>query len=236
MQYSQQLVLDGLINSDRCFHQQFLHNMHPTVRTRLGPYLHQTIGMIPISQPLPPSLAPDRLRSHLVQHVRHLQIRHILSKTPRQLSAPTTSASAVRSLQQSVIPTPDPESGALMIAALRTPGPCILCRSTDHKFATCPSLEKLKDDPYLCNMLLRTLQRMTPPGPPPGHIRAGTTSRTSRPQVRQITNPVSAPTTDSTDLVPLLEAGEGAPSLFDSSSPTMSAPGEGTNSSAPDFR
>jgi hypothetical protein len=234
LQYSQQLILDGLINSDRYFHQQFLHNMHPTVRTRLGPYLHQTIAMVPLSLPLPPSLAPDRLRSHLIQHVRHLQIRNLLSKTPRQLSSPPPSASAVRSLQHFAPSDPD-AFNAIMIAALRTLGPCILCRATDHKFAVCPSLENLKSDPYMCAMLLRTLQRMTPTGPTSGHNRAGTTPRPGRPQVRQLTNSVSAHTTESSELLPILEAGEGDPSTFDSSHPPMSEPGEGIDSSAPDF-
>jgi hypothetical protein len=194
LQYSQQLILDGLINSDRYFHQQFLHNMHPTIRTRLGPYLHQTIGMTPLSQPLPPSLAPDRLRSHLVQHVRHLQIRHLLSKTPQQLSAPSPSASsAIRSIHHSAF-SADPDFGPLMIAALRTPGPCILCRSSDHKFATCPSLAHLKDDPF-------------PLGSSSGHNRAGMTSRSVKPQVHQLTNSMPAPTTDSPNLVPFSKPG-----------------------------
>jgi hypothetical protein len=84
-------------------------------------------------------------------------------------------------------------------------------------------------------MLLRTLQRMTSPGSSSSHNRAGTTSRSVKPQVRQLTNSMPAPTTESPDLVPLLEAREGTPSTFDSSPPTMSEPGEGVDSSAPDF-
>jgi hypothetical protein len=99
----------------------------------------------PLTSPLPPSLASDRLTSHLTQHVRFLQIKQVLHQTPRQLSTPTPSTSAVRSLAH-----PSTEQfDSLMIAALRTPGPCILCRSSEHKFAQCPSLATLLNEPYL---------------------------------------------------------------------------------------
>jgi hypothetical protein len=127
----------------------------------------------------------------------------------------------------------------LMIAALRTPGPCILCRSPEHKFAQCPSLTALKDEPYFCQLLLRTLQRMHPSTPNPCSNRRTDPprppSRVPRPQVRQLTssdNPV-----DSTTLLPTLESGEGS---LDPSTPEPTHDfGEGASPSfntSPDFR
>jgi hypothetical protein len=80
-------VLDGAILSDRYFHQQFLHNMHPQVRGRIGSYLLQAVMSIPLQKPLPPSFAPDRLLSHITQHVSHLGTRQLLDRTPRQLAS-----------------------------------------------------------------------------------------------------------------------------------------------------
>jgi hypothetical protein len=126
-------LLDGVIFLDRFFHEQFLFNMHASVRSCLGPYLHNKVVSVPLGTPLPPSLAPDCLVSHLTQHIKHLNIKVLLAKMPRQLSSPAPSQShTVCALQQSFSQPPDMVN--LMIAALRTPGPCILCRSPEHKF------------------------------------------------------------------------------------------------------
>jgi hypothetical protein len=233
-------ILDGVIFSDRFFHEQFLFNMHASVRSRLGPYLHNKVVSVPLGTPLPPSLAPDCLVSHLTQHVKHLNVKVLLAKTPRQLSSPSAPSAHnhVRALQ---LPAPqEPEMATLMIAALRTPGPCILCRSPEHKFAQCPSLAALKDEPYFCQLLTRTLQRMHPsPASNPRSNRRSDPprppSRVPRPQVRQLTS--SDDPVVSTAPLPALESGEGS---FDpSTSEPMHDFGEGTSPSfndSPDFR
>jgi hypothetical protein len=93
LQYMHHEILDGVILSDRYFHQQFLHNIHPQIRGRLGNYLLQAVMLIPLTQPLPPSFVPDRLLSHITQHVSHLGTRQLLDQTPHQLAGGSTSFS-----------------------------------------------------------------------------------------------------------------------------------------------
>jgi hypothetical protein len=208
LQFAQHQLLDGTVYSDRFFHQQFLYRIHPTIRSRIGPYLHQTVLQIPHSSPLPPSLAPDRLRSHLIQHVQHLQIKQLLSKTPRQLSSPSPPSTTVRSLTNTQ--EHDPYE-SLLIAAVRVPGPCILCRSSDHKLSQCPSLSNLQHEPFFCQMLLRQLQRImrshgSSTSSDPTSRRNAPSSTTSRSQLRQITSSSPAETPL---LLPAPETGEG---------------------------
>jgi hypothetical protein len=138
LQFLQNQLLDGVIYSDRYFHQQFLANLHPHIRHRLGQYLHQTVLAYPLSHALPASLEPERFSNFIEQHLEQFGNAHPLNKTPRQLAPSTPSSQAVRSihtdLQQS-----STNLDALIIAAIRQPpGPCLLCQSTEHLFVNCP--------------------------------------------------------------------------------------------------
>jgi hypothetical protein len=99
-QFIQNQLLDGVIYSDCYFHQQFLSNLHPQVCNRIGQYLHQTVLSVPLSQPLPPALAPDRFSDFFEQHLDQFGNSYLLSKTPRQLSPGNNSnpTQAVRAL------------------------------------------------------------------------------------------------------------------------------------------
>jgi hypothetical protein len=235
-QYMHHEILDGSILSDRYFHQQFLHNMHPQVRGRIGNYLLQAVMSIPFKQPLPPSFAPNRLLSHITQHVQHLGTRQLLDHTPRQLAGgPTMSTSTYsnpgRSRDQprsntTASATTSSQIESLIVAAMRTPGPCLLCRSTEHLFAQCPSLAALRDQPTLVRILQQTLQRISTSGSgthAATQSRSQTTSSSAsvqRRQMRQLTSggeTSSAPTADSASpidspdllLLPPSSAGEG---------------------------
>jgi hypothetical protein len=260
-------VLDGSILSDRYFHQQLLHNMHPQVRGRLGNYLLQAVMSIPLQKPLPPSFAPDRLLSHITQHVSHLGTRQLLDRTPRQLASghpsslspsnnytrptsrdptrPHTAASGTTSSQLE----------SLIVAAMRTPGPCLLCRSTDHLFAQCPSFAALRDQPTLLRILQHALQRISTSNSTRSTTNQSRSTNSGsssnrRSQVRQLTSggeTSSAPPNGSVSLIdspdllllPPSSAGEGHSDVSHDLIP-MSKFGEGTPSNpvfdSPDFR
>jgi hypothetical protein len=61
--------------------------MHPQVHGHLGSYLLQAVMLIPLQKPLPPSFAPNRLLSHITQHVSHLGTHQLLDRTPCQLAS-----------------------------------------------------------------------------------------------------------------------------------------------------
>lgn len=254
LQYVHNQVLDGVILSDRYFHQQFLHNMHPQLRGRIGQYLLQAVMTVPLNQALPPSFAPDRFLSHVTQHVRYLGQHQLLHKSPRQLSSPSTpatSSSAVRFLHRDHPSDPAPSSQleSLLVATMQNPGPCLLCRSSDHLFAQCPSLAALRDEPTLLRILQRALQRISTGHAPSSTTRStqSTNNRSSpstRPQLRQLTasvdpsaHPNSQPTVSSELLqLPAISAGEG--SSPDVELIPMSDSGEGmipSNPTSPDF-
>jgi hypothetical protein len=267
-QYMHHEILDGSILSDRYFHQQLLHNMHPQVRGRIGSYLLQAVMSIPLQKPLPPSFAPDRLLSHITQHVSHLGTRQLLDRTPRQLaggptpslhsftnsnrppsrdqSRPSTTASSPTSAQLA----------SLIVAAMRTPGPCLLCRSTDHLFAQCPSFAALRDQPTLIRILQNALQRLSASNSTRSTSNQSRSTNSGpssnrRPQVRQLTSggeTSSAPPDDSMSpidspdllLLPPSPAGEGHSSDVSHALIPMSEFGEGTPANpvfdSPDFR
>jgi hypothetical protein len=154
-QFIQNQLLDGVIYSDRYFHQQFLSNLHPQVRNRLGQYLHQTVLSVPLSQPLPPALAPDRFSDFIEQHLDQFGTSYLLNKTPRQLSPGnnSTTTQAVRALAIADFTTSSSTLDSLVVAALRQPGPCLLCRSSDHQFIKCPSFDALRQQPQLIAIL-----------------------------------------------------------------------------------
>jgi hypothetical protein len=132
---------------------------------------------------------------------------------------------------------------------MRNPGPCLLCRSSDHLFAQCPSLAALRDEPTLLRILQRALQRISTEHAPSSTTRStqSTNNRSSpstRPQLRQLTasvdpsaHPNSQPTVSSELLqLPAISAGEG--SSPDVELIPMSDSGEGmipSNPTSPDF-
>jgi hypothetical protein len=234
LQFLQNQLLDGVVYSDRYFHQQFLANMHHQVRNRLGHYLHQTVLAVPLNRRLPTAFDPDCFSDYIEQHVTQFGNSHLLTRTPRQLSSSITPApQTVRSV---ALDDHSTNIDSLVVAAIRQPGPCLLCRSTDHQFIQCPSFDALRQQPQLIAILSRALQKVS------------TTTASTKPparQVRQLTAPVdfldqAAP--DSFDDIidsAILEAGEGVPAA--SSIPTFE-PGEGptdvsptANSASPDF-
>jgi hypothetical protein len=144
----------------------------------------------------------------------------LLTRTPRQLSNNNPPAPhAVRSVALDDHSSTNLDS--LVIAAIRQPGPCLLCRSPEHQFIQCPSFDALRQQPQLIAILSRALQKVS------------TTSASTKPparQVRQLTAPVdlldqTAPASID-DILPsvILEAGEGIPTA--SSIPTFDT-GEG---------
>jgi hypothetical protein len=210
--------------------------MHHQVRNRLGQYLHQTVLAVPLDRRLPTAFDPDRFSDFIEQHVTQFGNSHLLTRTPRQLSSNATQApQAIRS----VALDGDHSSSnldSLVVAAIRQPGPCLLCRSTEHQFIQCPSFEAFRQQPQLIAILSRALQKLS------------TTTASTKPparQIRQLTAPVdlldqTAPASfDDIIASAILEAGEGVPSA--SSLPTFE-PGEGSpdvsptaNSASPDF-
>jgi hypothetical protein len=230
LQFLQNQLLDGVIYSDRYFHQQFLANMHHQVRNRLGQYLHQTVLAVPLDRRLPSAFDPDRFSDFIEQHVTQFGISHLLNKTPRQLSTNNNSPApqAVRSVALDDVSsnTLDP----LVVAAIRQPGPCLLCRSTEHQFIQCPSFEALRQQPQLIVILSRALQKVS----------SGSSAHTKQPArpVRQLTAPVdlldhAAPATSFDNLLAsaTLEAGEGIPAT--ASIPTFET-GEGPTDVSPE--
>jgi hypothetical protein len=147
-QFIQNQLLDGVIYSDRYFHQQFLSNLHPQARNRIGQYLHQTVLSVPLSQPLPPALAPDRFSDFIEQHLDQFSNSYLLSKTPRQISSGnnSTPTQAVRALTIDDFSSSTPLD-SLVVAALRQPGPCLFCRSHKHQFIKCPSFDAFRQQP-----------------------------------------------------------------------------------------
>jgi hypothetical protein len=266
-QYMHHEILDGSILSDRYFHQQLLHNMHPQVRGRIGSYLLQAVMSIPLQKPLPPSFAPDRLLSHITQHVSHLGTRQLLDRTPRQLAGGSTTSLHTYSSRQPSRDSSRPSTTAstatsssqlesLIVAAMRTPGPCLLCRSTEHLFAQCPSFVALRDQPTLIRILQNALQRISSSNSTRATTNqsrspASGSSSTRRPQMRQLTSggetssglpDDSTSSIDSPDLLllPPSSAGEGHPSDVSHELIPLSEFGEGTPVNpvfdSPDFR
>lgn len=221
LQFLQNQLLDGLIFSDRYFHQQFLANLHPTVRHRLGNYLHQSVVAVPLNKRLPASLDPERFSNFIEQHVEQFGTSYLLNKTPRLISSSSDanpSAQAVRSIVSVDTSTNDSTLNALIIAAIRQPpGPCLLCQSTDHVFVNCPSFEALQKQPRMIVVLQRALQKALPPS---ATNQPASNRHSSTRQVRQLTAQV-----DLIDLDTTAEAGEGA-HMHDADLPTFDL-GEG---------
>jgi hypothetical protein len=224
LQFLQNQLLDGVIYSDRYFHQQFLANMHHQVRNRLGQYLHQTVLAVPLDRRLPTAFDPNRFSDFIEQHVTQFGNSHLLTRTPRQLSSNVTPApQAVRSLALDDHSSPTLDS--LVIATIRQPGPCLLCRSSEHQFIPCLSFDALRQQPQLIAILSRALQKVS----------SSSTTKPPARQVRQLTAPVdlldqAAPSSDDFFASTINEAGEGIPTA--ASIPTFTT-GEGSPDISP---
>jgi hypothetical protein len=176
-QYLRHMLLDGTIYSDRYFLQQFLRNLHKSIREKIGPHLRQSVAEIPITSPLPDSFAPDTLATSLKDLVSLYFNPAILAKTPRHQH----SSSDVRAIhhQQSPANNLDVDDDfdlPALVAALNTnSGQCYLCESDGHRFAQCPIYTRLSDNSRAITSLIRDLQRRKPkssrPHGPPKHIR-----------------------------------------------------------------
>jgi hypothetical protein len=80
--FLQHQFLQGIIFSDRYFHQQFFRNLHPTLRD-IGNPLQQKVSFSPVSQPLPRFLAPDRLLNYISVYWRDAS--YFITQSPREL-------------------------------------------------------------------------------------------------------------------------------------------------------
>jgi hypothetical protein len=179
-QYLRHMLLDGTIYSNRYFLQQFLRNLHKSIREKIGPHLRQSVAEIPIASPLPDSFAPDTLATSLKDLVSLYFNPAILAKTPRNQH----SSSDVRAISHQQLPATIPTNNcdidddfdlpALVAALNSNSGTCYLCESNGHRFAQCPIYTRLSDNPRAITSLIRDLQRRKPKSScpsPPKHIR-----------------------------------------------------------------
>jgi hypothetical protein len=178
-QYLRHMLLDGTIYSDRYFLQQFLRNLHKSIREKIGPHLRQSVAEIPLTSPLPDSFAPDTLTTSLKDLVSLYFNPAILAKTPRtQHSSSDVRAISHQQLHantHSCAIDDDFDLPALVAALNSNSAKCYLCESDGHRFAQCPIYTRLSDNPRAITSLIRDLQRRKPkssrtPGPPK-HIR-----------------------------------------------------------------
>jgi hypothetical protein len=176
-QYLRHMLLDGTIYSDRYFLQQFLRNLHKSIREKIGPHLRQSVAEIPITSPLPDSFAPDTLATSLKDLVSLYFNPAILAKTPRnQHSSSDVRAISHQQSPANIFDIDDDFDLPALVAALNTnSGQCYLCESDGHRFAQCPIYTRLSDNPRAITSLIRDLQRRqtktSRPHGPPKHIR-----------------------------------------------------------------
>jgi hypothetical protein len=173
-QYLRHMLLDGTVYSDRYFLQQFLRNLHKSIREKIGPHLRQSVAEIPITSPLPDSFAPDTLATSLKDLVSLYFNPAILAKTPRhQYSSSDVRAINYQQIPASTLDVDDDFDLPALVAALNSNlGQCYLCESDGHRFAQCPIYTRLSDNPRAITSLIRDLQRRKPKSSrPPKHIR-----------------------------------------------------------------
>jgi hypothetical protein len=156
-------ALYGQHLNDRYFLQQFLRNLHSSMK-EVADYVEREESLCHPDEPLPYTLSPDGLFSTFLQRSKHLGKPHLALQSPREHQR---SASSIRELS---IYDMDPD---LLIAALgsapRDPS-CFLCGNPDHLAPACPRLEVIRQDAFKSRLILKLLKPAGPPGAPRGNI------------------------------------------------------------------
>jgi hypothetical protein len=165
--YAFNRTLYGEYLSDRYFIQQFVGNLHPTLRNEVRSWLEGEVNSSYLHDPLGPTFSVDRLFGKILARLTHDNRGHLALQPPRELAKATQLVRAV----DVIGPTPDSiDDDDLFIAAIvtATSRSCFLC-GKDHLLVACPLLTDIRKDNFRRKALLRALgsQSSTTAGSPP---------------------------------------------------------------------